>query len=58
MQWAEDGGLSASTKPATALPPTQTIAEHFGVSRMTVSRAVNNKEQDSAVADVNHYGHR
>jgi REP element-mobilizing transposase RayT len=29
----------------------QAIAEHFGVSRMTVSRAVKSKEQDSTVAD-------
>ena len=27
----------------------QAIAEHFGVSRMTVSRAVKKHEQDSAV---------
>jgi hypothetical protein len=31
----------------------QTIGEHFGVSRMTVSRAVNNNEKDiSVVTDV------
>jgi DNA-binding LacI/PurR family transcriptional regulator len=29
----------------------QAIAEHFGVSRMTVSRAVKCKEQDSTPAD-------
>jgi transposase len=27
----------------------QTIAEHFGVSRMTVSRAVNNNEENTSV---------
>jgi predicted DNA-binding protein YlxM (UPF0122 family) len=31
----------------------QAIAERFGVSRMTVSRAVETREQDSTVADVN-----
>jgi predicted DNA-binding protein YlxM (UPF0122 family) len=28
----------------------QTIAEHFGISRMTVSRAVKNNEDDTSVA--------